>query len=1178
METFDVNALPLTAAEKSSLREFVASWERHAKPVLFVGAGFSKFNAKHNPDIPFRSRFGSWEDLLDDIRVRLAGDDSDVRARLATDPLRLAQIFEQHFGRVALLDLVVKHVPNDDYVPGAAHEKLRAIRWSAIVTTNYDDLVERTFHGQRKVRAILHDEDLTQRRSLDDLLVLKLHGDLSARDTIVLTEEDYRRYPSTRPGISVKARQLLLEHPILFVGFSLTDPHFTMIDGWIRDTVQSLRLPAIAVIHSPAIPAERAMWHERGVTTVHLGQDSKLEHFFTALANERARSLRPRTPSAPDGFVWQLEQEARKILESAGPQRVALLADQLRTLIRAAGNVERRERDAITAIRWFAHGWHNVLQRPHLPRQRNALETVSAADVYEQLSAGDRRDLLLLVLESGMEKLQLSPGTTLDAVAQLASLGDVALTRDELARANLYRARIRRDVGDSATARKYLLEARAACEAMTLRKEIEEEMREVLFQEGDAAKISEELQRPPEETADVFAMCRRGADYLLLGQRESAAGWYSQALQRATDGDEKYSALWGGRACTNAPFTLPPDELAREAEVQWRHELNTIPREDRPRAEAALDLVDQAGQFQLDEVNTEAVVEKLTTFLGAARHMGWPHSPEHGVSYLVETTARRAGRVLMALAAEERPDGDGAREGLPLLTRYGLARDMHKLFTDLVCERLARRTEDIAWFRQFATVRPTLARPADAHVAAVLRGVPLLDDEAILRTVRFAIGRADGWSAESASTDATILSTWLQLISEAQEHLPQGASALIIQFLTRCVSDRTAMIALEPGFDFTFWREQGFVVAGSPEAVALGSALARSSMAARSARDKRWLNACARLALEMFSAGLLDRACAQTIRAELRRELAALLKHTELDTHAATRLAHALATLGGDTDDSGLERFADRLLDVLRAHRRSSDFGMTLYVASRTLQHISRQVQREVLEIGLEHANRVAAVGDEHFSTVSGLGYLFEALARKVKGARHDILSVMARVLPRSSAALRSYSSIGGPALAQTVVAAARQALLSGQSHAMVLRDVSAWLSSKPHGDLSSIVGVLIGLSASESRDVRSGAVAALGRCAMNRGGRIDPDVFDVLTLRAQADQSFVVRARALNWLRRLKLTKMQASACQRLADQATRSHIAIERRLGPLLAVSSRRRPSRATSQRARERTRKRS
>src|SRR5260370_22064205 len=108
-----------------------------------------------------------------------------------------------------------------------------------------------------------------------------MRGDLAVRDSIVLTEEDYRRYEKRRPGVSLKVKQLLLEHPSLFIGFSLTDPNVAAIEGRIRDTTGRLRLPSVALVHREPLPAEHEMWAQRVVRLVHVqGPPAHLQRRF----------------------------------------------------------------------------------------------------------------------------------------------------------------------------------------------------------------------------------------------------------------------------------------------------------------------------------------------------------------------------------------------------------------------------------------------------------------------------------------------------------------------------------------------------------------------------------------------------------------------------------------------------------------------------------------------------------------------------------------------------------------------------------------------------------------------------------------------------------------------------------------------------------------------------------
>lgn len=289
-DRFSIEKLALSAPDKAALTNFVESWFDHQYPVLFVGAGLPKYNSRLKPNIPNHSEFSTWQQLMDDFRHRLSAGDVSIRDRLPADPLRLAQVFQVHVGRAQMLDIIAKHVPNDDYEPGPTYHKIASIPWHAVVTTNYDDLLERAFQYSREVRQIVWDADLTQRRTPGDLAVIKMHGDLKFRDSVVLTEEDYRIYERTRPGMAVKIRQLLLEHPLLFVGFSLSDPNATSFDGWIRDAIRETRLPALAIMHGEPFPAEAQMWKERGVHLIVTPKSQTLEHVFEALHDAQQQS------------------------------------------------------------------------------------------------------------------------------------------------------------------------------------------------------------------------------------------------------------------------------------------------------------------------------------------------------------------------------------------------------------------------------------------------------------------------------------------------------------------------------------------------------------------------------------------------------------------------------------------------------------------------------------------------------------------------------------------------------------------------------------------------------------------------------------------------------------------------------------------------------------------------
>ena len=104
------------------------------------------------------------------------------------------------------------------------HESLAHInRVKYIVTTNYDPLFERAY-GDRVV-AISRDEDLPKSTEYPDkTILLKIHGDITHPNTIVITSKDYEKFDSDTIVWS-KIRTLLAEYSVVFIGYSLHDPN-----------------------------------------------------------------------------------------------------------------------------------------------------------------------------------------------------------------------------------------------------------------------------------------------------------------------------------------------------------------------------------------------------------------------------------------------------------------------------------------------------------------------------------------------------------------------------------------------------------------------------------------------------------------------------------------------------------------------------------------------------------------------------------------------------------------------------------------------------------------------------------------------------------------------------------------------------------------------------------------
>lgn len=111
----------------------------------------------------------------------------------------------------------------------ALHQKLLEIPFSAILTTNYDKLIEHAVAKRdSKIPPVLTNRDaptLWRRLARNEFFILKVHGDIERPETVVLSSKDYTDHVFGNLPFIQFLQRLLTAKSVLFIGTSFTEPY-----------------------------------------------------------------------------------------------------------------------------------------------------------------------------------------------------------------------------------------------------------------------------------------------------------------------------------------------------------------------------------------------------------------------------------------------------------------------------------------------------------------------------------------------------------------------------------------------------------------------------------------------------------------------------------------------------------------------------------------------------------------------------------------------------------------------------------------------------------------------------------------------------------------------------------------------------------------------------------------
>lgn len=197
------------------LKEILTSAQDN-KLVFFIGSGFSKFSETEFVKIP------DWTELINELK-------EDLNLPYESDFLKIAQLYFLKYGQHSYVQKIKSSIK--DLEPSSFHKSLFDLNPHYIITTNWDDLIEKTAQDMGLAYDLISsDVDLAQ--SQLDKKIIKMHGDFRQHN-FVFKEDDYLQYSQNFPLVENYIKGIFSTCTIVFLGYSYSDYDLKQIVSWI---------------------------------------------------------------------------------------------------------------------------------------------------------------------------------------------------------------------------------------------------------------------------------------------------------------------------------------------------------------------------------------------------------------------------------------------------------------------------------------------------------------------------------------------------------------------------------------------------------------------------------------------------------------------------------------------------------------------------------------------------------------------------------------------------------------------------------------------------------------------------------------------------------------------------------------------------------------------------------
>lgn len=213
-------------------------------PFLFVGSGFSR---RYIGLEQWDELLGKFCEGIKPFGFYASHSNSELPAAAALmaedfnpvwwDHARYAESREKYGKAISNQSSALKH-EIAAYLTAKVHEKvtseglskelelLPSLNVDGIITTNWDLFLEELYPDYK---VFIGQEELLFSNPQSVAEIYKIHGCASQPNSLVLTQEDYDSFNSKNAYLAAKLITIFIEHPVIFIGYSLADKNIQTI-------------------------------------------------------------------------------------------------------------------------------------------------------------------------------------------------------------------------------------------------------------------------------------------------------------------------------------------------------------------------------------------------------------------------------------------------------------------------------------------------------------------------------------------------------------------------------------------------------------------------------------------------------------------------------------------------------------------------------------------------------------------------------------------------------------------------------------------------------------------------------------------------------------------------------------------------------------------------------------